>query len=61
MTTPDLLAALKKQREQFERLLEKKIWISEAPKATVEEMNGQVAKLKSLIEELDALIQARRA
>ncbi|HEX5509539.1 MAG TPA: hypothetical protein VFX37_13640 [Pseudolabrys sp.] len=60
MTTVNLLEALQEQRAQLERLLEKKIWISEAPNATIEEMNIQVAQIKSLIEELDNLIQGRR-
>jgi replicative DNA helicase len=60
MTTVDLLEALKQQRARLERLLESKIWISDAPKATIEEMNAQVAQIKSLIQEIDDLIQARR-
>jgi len=60
MTKVDLLEALKEQRAQLERVLKAKVWISDAPKAAVEEMNAQVAQIKTLIQELDELIQAKR-
>jgi hypothetical protein len=60
MTTIDLVESLKQQQAQLERLLEAKVWISDAPKPTVEEMNVQVAQIKFLIQELDDLIQTRR-
>jgi hypothetical protein len=60
MTTIDLLEALKQQRAQLERLLKAKIWISSAPKATIEDMKAQVVQIRSLIQELDDLIQAQR-
>lgn len=59
-TQIDLVDALKQQQAQLRRLLDAKIWISNAPKAIVEEMNAQVDRIKSLIQELDDLIQARR-
>ena len=55
----DLLAAIKQQQVLLKRLLEKKIWVSNAPKATVEEMKGQISQIKSLIQELEELIQAK--
>lgn len=60
MTTVDLLEALKQQRAQLKRLLEAKIWISNAPKAMIEEMETQLTQMRSLIQELDDLIQAAR-
>jgi hypothetical protein len=60
MTTIDLVEALKEQRARLERLLQAEVWISDAPKATIEEMNVQVSQIKSLIQDLDSLIQARR-
>jgi replicative DNA helicase len=56
----DLVAVLKQQREQLEHLIRAKIWIGDTPKATVEEMREQVARIKSLIQVLDGLIEGRR-
>jgi hypothetical protein len=56
-TQIDLRDALKQQQAQLRRLLNAKIWISNAPKATREEMNAQVAQIKSLIQELEEAIR----
>jgi len=53
----DLVAALENQKRQLQQLLDRKIWISEAPERTLEEMSAQTAQLKSLIQELDDVIQ----
>jgi hypothetical protein len=60
MTQIDILEALKQQQAQLKRLLDAKVWISNAPKATIEEMNGQIAQIKSLIQELEDLIGAQK-
>lgn len=54
----DLCNALKQQQAQLRRLLDMKLWISNAPKATREEINAQVAQRKSLILELEEAIRA---
>jgi hypothetical protein len=56
----DIVESLKAQCDQLRRLLDAKIWVSEAPKATAEEMAAQVAQLKSLTAQLDQLIQKHR-
>lgn len=55
----DIVESLKIQRDQLRRLLDEQIKISEAPKATVEEMASQVSQLKSIVSELEQLIQQR--
>lgn len=51
--TVDLVGALKQQQAQLKRLLDAKIWISNAPKATRDEMSAQIAQIKSLIQQLE--------
>lgn len=59
-TQIDLVDALKQQQAQLRRLLDAKIWISNAPKATREEMNAQVAQIRSLIQELEGVIRSSK-
>lgn len=56
----NIVESLKEQRAQLKRLLDSKLWISDTPKPTLNEMASQVAQMKSIIEELDRLIQTRR-
>jgi hypothetical protein len=56
-TTINILDALKGQQAQLKRLLAQKMWISNAPKATLAEMDGQVARIKALLAELEKNIQ----
>lgn len=56
----DMVESLKAQCDQLKRLLDAKIWISETPKPTLEEMTAQVSELKSLIAQLEELIQQHR-
>lgn len=57
-TQIDLIDALKQQQAQLRRLLDAKMWISRAPTATREEMSAQIASIKSLIQELEGVVQA---
>jgi hypothetical protein len=56
-TTINILDALKGQQAQLKRLLAQKMWISNAPKATLAEMDAQVARIKALLAELEKNIQ----
>jgi hypothetical protein len=56
-TTINILNALEGQQAQLKRLIAQKMWISDAPKATLTEMNAQVTQIKALIEELEKDIQ----
>jgi hypothetical protein len=48
-----MIDALQGQQAQLKRLLAQKIWISKAPKATLSEMETQVAQIKALLAELE--------
>jgi len=52
-----LIDALQGQLAQLKRLLAQKMWISEAPKATLSEMEAQVIEVKRLLAELEKNIQ----
>jgi hypothetical protein len=56
-TAINIIDALKGQHAQLRRLLEQRMWISEAPKATLAEMKAQVTQIKSAIAELEKAIQ----
>ena len=56
-TTINMVDALRGQQEQLKRLLAQKMMISDAPKATLSEMEAQVAELKRLLTELEKVIQ----
>jgi len=51
--------ALQGQQAQLKRLLAQKVWISNAPKATLSEMKVQVAQIKALLAELEKNIQGQ--
>ncbi|MBB3149211.1 hypothetical protein FHS21_005663 [Phyllobacterium trifolii] len=53
----DIVESLKIQRDQLRRLLDEQIRVSEAPKATADERASQASLLKSIISELEQLIQ----
>jgi hypothetical protein len=57
----DIIGALKAQQDQLRRLLDRKIWISPRPKATFDEMEDQIRGTKSLISDLEGIIQQQRA
>ena len=56
-TTINMIDALQGQQAQLKRLLAQKMWISEAPKATLSEMEAQVIEVKRLLAELEKNIQ----
>jgi hypothetical protein len=58
--TINITNSLKEQQAQLRRLLERKIWVSKMPKATLDEMEAQVRVTKALIADLEAEIQNQR-
>ena len=56
-TTINMIDALQGQLAQLKRLLAQKMWISEAPKATLSEMEAQVIEVKRLLAEIEKNIQ----
>jgi hypothetical protein len=52
-TTINVLNALQGQQAQLKRLIAQKMWISNAPKAILTEMNAQVAQIKELLDEIE--------
>ena len=57
-TTINMIDALQGQLAQLKRLLAQKVWLSNAPKATLSEMKVQIAQTKALLAELEKNIQA---
>jgi hypothetical protein len=53
----NIVDALRGQQEQLKRLLAQKMWISDAPKATLSEIEAQVSELKRLLAQLESDIQ----
>jgi hypothetical protein len=58
-TTINMIDALQGQQAQLKRLLAQKAWISKAPRATLSEMEVQVAQIKALLAELEKDIQGQ--
>jgi hypothetical protein len=56
-TAINIVDALRGQQEQLKRLLAQPVWISDAPKATLSEMEAQVTELQRLLTELEKAIQ----
>jgi hypothetical protein len=56
-TTINVADALRGQQDQLKRLIAQKIWISDAPQATLSEIHAQVTELKRLLDQLDVDIQ----
>jgi hypothetical protein len=56
-TTINVLNALQGQQAQLKRLIAQKTWISDAPKATLTEIEAQVTQIKGLLAELERDIQ----
>ena len=56
-TIINIIDALLGQQEQLKRLLAQPVWISDAPKATLSEMEAQVSEIKRLLAELEKVIQ----
>jgi hypothetical protein len=56
-TAINIVDALRGQQEQLKRLLAQPVWISDAPKAMLSEMEAQVTELQRLLTELEKAIQ----
>jgi hypothetical protein len=56
-TTINFIDALRGQQEQLKRLLKQKILISDAPKATLSEIEAQIKELKRLLAQLESDVQ----
>jgi hypothetical protein len=56
-TAINIVDALRGQQEQLKRLLAQPIWISNAPKATLSEMEAQVSEIKRLLATLEKAIK----
>ena len=59
-TTINVVDALRGQQDQLKRLIAQKIWISDASKATLAEIEAQVIELKHLLTQLETDIQNAR-
>jgi hypothetical protein len=56
-TIINIIDALRGQQEQLKRLLAQPVWISDAPKTKLSEMEAQVSDIKRLLAELEKVIQ----
>jgi hypothetical protein len=56
-TTINVLNALQGQQAQLKRLIAQKMWISDAPKAMLTEIDAQITQIKALLAELERDIQ----
>jgi hypothetical protein len=56
-TIINIIDALRGQQEQLKRLLAQPVWISDAPKGKLSEMEAQVSEVKRLLAALERLIQ----
>ena len=56
-TTVNVIDALRGQQEQLKRLLKQKMWINDAPRATLSEIEAQINELKRLLVQLESDIQ----
>jgi hypothetical protein len=53
----NIIDALRGQQEQLKRLMAQKIWISDAPKATLSEIDAQLSELQRLLAQLQSEVQ----
>jgi phage-related minor tail protein len=53
----NIVDALRGQQEQLRRLIAQKLWISEAPKATLSEIKAQLGNLKRILGQLESDIR----
>src|SRR4051794_32272466 len=56
----DLLAALRAQQFQLERLLHSQLWVSNAPRASLDEVTAQIARTKRILAELETAVEIRK-
>ncbi|WP_156042101.1 hypothetical protein [Bradyrhizobium sp. URHD0069] len=57
----NLIEALKDQQFQLRRMLDNPMWVSEAPKASLEEMEAQIQAIKVILSDLQEAISDRKA
>jgi hypothetical protein len=57
----NLIVALRDQQFQLQRLLEKQLWVSGTPKATLEEIETQIKTTKRVLSDLEAIIAHQKA
>jgi hypothetical protein len=57
----NLLTALRDQQFQLKRLLDMQLWVSETPKATLEEMEAQIKTNKRILSDIEAAIAQQKA
>lgn len=57
----DIFSSLKAQRDQLERLLASPVYISNALKATPDEIGSQISQLRASIQELETLLEKQRS
>jgi hypothetical protein len=53
----NIVDALRGQQEQLKRLIAQKMWISDAPKAMLSEIEAQLGELKRLLAQLQSEVQ----
>jgi len=56
----DLLAALRAQQFQLERLLRSQLWVSNAPRASLDEVTAQIARTKRILADLETAVEIRK-
>jgi hypothetical protein len=56
-TVINIIDGLKGQHAQLRRLLAQRMWIKEASKATLAELENQIAQIKTVLLELEKEIQ----
>jgi hypothetical protein len=56
----NLIAALRDQQFQLQRLLEMQLWVSATPKATLEAIEAQILATKGVLAELEQLIARQK-
>jgi hypothetical protein len=57
----NLITALRDQQFQLKRLIDMKLWVSAAPKATLEEIEAQIHANKKILADLEQLIVEQKA
>ena len=53
----NIVDALRGQQEQLKRLIAQKMWIGDAPKTTLSEVDAQLSELKRLLAQLQSAVQ----
>ena len=56
-TNINIVDALRGQQDQLKRLIARQVWISQAAKPTLVDMQGQVTEIKRLLDQLEVDIK----